>query len=206
MTSLPATESAPESWKEIQAWRKTTRDALIAQRLGLASHVRRARGEQAKRRLLEAVDLKQYPTVGLYSPMRGEIDVRDVARDHCEAGGVVGLPVVVERSAPVEFWRWYPGMKMQRGIWDIPIPAQREVVTPDLLIIPLVGFDAQGYRLGYGGGYYDRTIAAAARRPLCVGLGYTEASLATIYPQPHDIPMNMVVTDRIVQRIGAAGA
>jgi 5,10-methenyltetrahydrofolate synthetase len=66
-----------------------------------------------------------------------------------------------------------------------------------------VGYDAHGYRLGYGGGYYDRTLAAALPRPLCAGLGFFEAYLQTIYPQPHDIPMSLIVTDHTVYRTNA---
>ena len=84
---------------------------------------------------------------------------------------------------------------MTRGVWNIPIPGRREVLNPDALIVPLVGFDPRRFRLGYGGGYYDRTIAAAARRPHCVGLGFEEARLASISPQPHDIAMDVIVTD-----------
>ena len=134
--------------------------------------------------------------IGSAGPMRGEIDVRDIARQHIEAGGEVALPVVVEKAAPVEFWKWRPGMGMKRGVWNIPVPVKRDVVVPDACIVPLVGFDAAQYRLGYGGGYYDRTLASYARRPFCVGFGFTEAELPSIYPQPHDIPMNAIVTDR----------
>jgi 5,10-methenyltetrahydrofolate synthetase len=87
-------------------------------------------------------------------------------------------------------------MRLQRGLWDIPIPAERELVTPDALIIPLVGFDSQHYRLGYGGGYYDRTLAALPRRPFCIGVGSSEAMLSTIVPQAHDIPMDAIATDQ----------
>jgi len=194
----PDIEPAPHQWSEIQEWRKQTRETLIARRVALAPHVRRAQGEQAKLRMMEAVDFKPYATLGIYWPIRGEIDVRDLARKHIESGGLVALPVVVSRSAPVEFWRWRPGINMRRGIWNIPIPAEREVLIPDALVIPLVGFDTAGYRLGYGGGYYDRTIAAAPRRPLCVGLGYAQSHLQTIYPQAHDIPMDLIATDRLV--------
>jgi 5-formyltetrahydrofolate cyclo-ligase len=74
--------------------------------------------------------------------------------------------------------------------------SRREVVIPDVLIVPLVGFDREGFRLGYGGGYYDRTLAASRPRPLTIGVAFAEAELETIYPQPHDIPMNRIVTDR----------
>jgi 5,10-methenyltetrahydrofolate synthetase len=85
---------------------------------------------------------------------------------------------------------------MNVGLWNIPCPARRHVVTPDLMLAPLVGFDWANYRLGYGGGYFDRTLAAFSRRPTVVGVGYEFGALETIHPQPHDIPMDMVLTDR----------
>jgi 5-formyltetrahydrofolate cyclo-ligase len=191
-----ADSTGMESWAEVRAWRKQTRESLIAGRLALTVSTRLAKGERAKQNMLAAVDLKQYPVLGVYWPMRGEIDVRDIARRHIDAGGMVGLPVVVEKAAPVEFWKWQPGMSMRRAVWNIPVPVKREVLIPDALIIPLVGFDSGRYRLGYGGGYYDRTIATLSRRPFRVGLGYAEAELPTIFPQPHDIAMSIIVTDR----------
>jgi 5-formyltetrahydrofolate cyclo-ligase len=194
--SNSAGATPPKSWPEIREWRKRTRESLLAGRMALTVKVRQERGERVKQKLLASVDLKQYPMLGVYWPMRGEIDVRDIARQHIEAGGTIGLPVVVEKSAPVEFWKWQPGMAMRRGIWNIPVPMTREVVIPDALIVPLVGFDPERYRLGYGGGYYDRTIASLGRRPFCAGIGFSAAELPTIYPQPHDIPMHLIVTER----------
>ena len=108
----------------------------------------------------------------------------------------MALPVVVEKNAPVQFWRWWPEAAMTRGLFNIPIPVEREVVAPDVLIVPLVGFDRAGYRLGYGGGYYDRTLAASHPRPRTIGIGFAEMELDTIYPQPHDIPLSRIITDR----------
>jgi 5-formyltetrahydrofolate cyclo-ligase len=167
---------------------------LIGERLRRAQAERAAEGERVKARLRALVDLSAYATIGIYWPVRGEIDVRDLALAHLRAGGRVGLPVVVQEQAPVEFWSWTEGTAMRHGIWNIPIPQERTVLEPELLLVPLVGFDAGGYRLGYGGGYYDRTLAAARRRPDCIGLGYADSRLDTIYPQPHDIPMDRIVT------------
>ena len=194
-------EGTPQSWDEIRAWRKKTRASLIEQRVALTPDVRRARAREARARLTEAVDLSQFKTLGIYWPIRGEFDVREIARSHLDRGAAVALPVVVQRGSPVEFWKWEPGVPMARGLWNIPVPAERVVLDPDVLIIPLVGFDAAGYRLGYGGGYYDRTIAAAARRPFRIGLGSAEARVATIYPQPHDIAMSLIVTESLVQNV-----
>jgi 5,10-methenyltetrahydrofolate synthetase len=196
--------TAPQSdhWDDVRAWRRELRPLLISDRLATASHIRRAHGEQAKSRLLKEIELQQYETIGMYFPIRGEIDIRDVARKHVEGGGRVGLPVVVTRGEPVEFWNWVPGEPMQRGLWNIPIPARREVITPRALIVPLVGFDAQCYRLGYGGGYYDRTLASMSERPFRIGFGYGAHRLDSICPQPHDIPMDVIVTDGVFLRRG----
>jgi 5-formyltetrahydrofolate cyclo-ligase len=186
---------AGAQWPEIRAWRKHRRQALLADRVAMDAQARAARALKAKERLRSCVDLSRHGLLGLYWPIRGEIDLRDVAREHIDRGGSVALPVVVERGGPVEFWHWAPGIRMTRGLWDIPVPAERVLVHPDALLVPLVGFDPEGYRLGYGGGYYDRTLAAAVPRPYCIGIGFATGALESIGPQPHDIPMNVIVTD-----------
>jgi 5-formyltetrahydrofolate cyclo-ligase len=133
--------------------------------------------------------------IAFYWPFRGEIDLVGFVRELIGGNSVAVLPVVVEKGRPLEFWRWEPGMEMRPGIWDIPVPAAAEPAEPDCLLVPLVGFDDQGYRLGYGGGYYDRTIAALPRPPLAVGIGYAFQRLPTIRPQPFDRPMDAIVTE-----------
>lgn len=182
-------------WSEIRAWRRQTRDHLIARRAVLSPDERRALGEQACARLEAAVDLRAFRSLGFCWPIRGEFDARPLAERHRASGGVIALPVVIGKSEPLEFWRWSPGTPMQTGIWNIPIPKMRELVIPEVLIAPLVGFDAAGYRLGYGGGYFDRTLAACSPRPFAIGLGCEESRLDTIHPQSHDIPMDMIVTE-----------
>jgi len=112
--------------------------------------------------------------------------------------------VVVEKKQPLAFWAWRPGAALARGVWDIPIPAARDVVQPTALLVPLVGFDAEGYRLGHGGGYYDRTLAAMNPKPLAIGVGFEFGRLETIWPQPHDIPMDAIVTEAGVKHFGPA--
>jgi 5,10-methenyltetrahydrofolate synthetase len=85
---------------------------------------------------------------------------------------------------------------MQSGVWEIQVPARRNVVTPDLIIAPLLGFDRDRYRLGNGGGYFDHTLATLTNRPFVIGVGYAAGELETIYPQPHDIPMDQILTER----------
>lgn len=190
-------------WATVRSWRVQMRQYLIGARLRLPQQERAAHAEHLKERLRERADLAAYGTIGIYWPVRGEIDVRDLALEHLRRGGRIGLPVVVQPAAPVEFWSWTEGAPMRPGVWNIPIPAERVVVSPELLLVPLVGFDGAGYRLGYGGGYYDRTLAACTPRPRCIGLGCEAARLTSIYPQPHDIPMHDIVTETRAER-GAA--
>jgi 5-formyltetrahydrofolate cyclo-ligase len=188
--------SPAHNWNAVRNFRKAIRTELLERRKALSFHDRQAFAEALTAHLLAALDLNAYSVLGIYWPIRGELDLRDFARRHIEAGRTVALPVVVAKNAPVEFWQWDPHTPMQRGCWDIPVPAERRSVVPDALLIPLVGYDAAGYRLGYGGGYYDRTLAALTPRPLCIGVGYDESALATIQPQPHDVPMDLIVTER----------
>ena len=195
---LPRPASHGGDWPTVQAFRKAKRAELLATRGTLHLDERKALAASLTQRLLAAVDLRAYPVLGFYWPIRGELDLRGIATRHVESGGTAALPVVVAKNAPVEFWQWEPGAAMQRGFWNIPIPAQRRVVIPDAALIPLVGYDAAGYRLGYGGGYYDRTLASLTPRPLRIGVGYDAAELPTIHPQPHDIPMSIIVTEQRV--------
>ena len=197
---------APADSSSVRTFRKAKRAELLARRLELGLRERQRRGASLAARLAAGIDLEPAAVLGIFWPIRGEPDLLDIARQHVANGGVAALPVVVETNAPVEFWRWRPGATMRPGFWNIPVPAERELVVPDTLLIPLVGFDAQGYRLGYGGGYYDRTLAAAQTKPLRIGVGYADSELATIRPQPHDVPMSMVVTDTDAWRFeGDAG-
>jgi 5-formyltetrahydrofolate cyclo-ligase len=191
-------EPASGKWSDIRSWRVHARSLLVKERLSRDRELHLRLGKEATNRLLKGVDLSRYQTLGVYAPMRGEIDIQDVVDEHLARGSCLALPVVIEKKSPVEFWRWWPGMPMTRGIWNIPIPAKEERVLPDALIVPLLGFDAALYRLGYGGGYYDRTLAEAAPKPYCVGLGFQSGMLASIYPQSHDIPMDRIVTDERV--------
>jgi 5-formyltetrahydrofolate cyclo-ligase len=195
---LPRPDNARWDRAVVQAFRKAKRAELLERRGKLELEVRKRHAESVTQRLLATVDLRAYPVLGFYWPIRGELDLRELARRHIEAGGTAALPVVVAKNAPVELWKWQHGAAMQRGFWNIPVPAERRVVRPDVLVIPLVGYDAAGFRLGYGGGYYDRTLASLVPRPFCIGVGYDDAQLESIQPQPHDIPMNVIVTERRV--------
>jgi 5-formyltetrahydrofolate cyclo-ligase len=93
------------------------------------------------------------------------------------------------------FRAWSPECAMSEGLYGIPVPQGTDEVRPDLVLLPLVGFDAARFRLGYGGGYYDRTLAGLAPRPRTIGIGFELARLATVHPQPHDIALDAIVTE-----------
>ncbi|MEQ8817129.1 MAG: 5-formyltetrahydrofolate cyclo-ligase [Thalassobaculum sp.] len=180
---------------DVMAWRRETRRRLIDARLALPVAERDRLAERAVAALEAAADLSRFAVLGLYWPFRGEIDLRPLARRLIDTGTRIGLPVVVAKDAPVEFREWHPDAPMTRGVWNIPIPDGTPVVHPAALVVPLVGFDARGYRLGYGGGYYDRTLAARRPHPWAIGLGFDLGRLDSIHPFDHDIPMDGIVTE-----------
>jgi 5-formyltetrahydrofolate cyclo-ligase len=182
--------------KLIKQWRQDQRARLLALRRTIAPAFRQHAAQVIGDKLSELVAANGCATVGLFWPIRQEINLLPWADELArERKVVLCLPVVVQRGAPLEYWRWRSGEPLQRGLWDIPIPATRDVVVPDLMLAPLVGFDRANYRLGYGGGYFDRTLASLPRRPIVAGIGFAFSELATIFPQPHDIPLDVVVTE-----------
>ncbi len=145
-------------------------------------------------------------TIAFCWPYKGEPDVRFAIRQFRERGARAALPAVGNPpKAPLEFRLWWPGVAMQSGVLGIPVPVGTEVVIPDAAIVPMNGFDEQGYRLGYGGGYFDRTLAALKRQPLAIGVSFEALRLPTIFPQPHDIPMSFVVTEAAIYQVQTQG-
>jgi 5,10-methenyltetrahydrofolate synthetase len=186
----------PQQRANVMRWRKAERERLIKERLAIPSAIRRRHAEQIAANLEEAIGDVEGRIVSAYWPFRGEPDLRAFLRRIAARGGGTALPVVVTRGQPLVFRAWAPGEALKPGVWSIPVPtADAEVVVPDVVIAPLVGFDPACYRLGYGGGFFDRTLAAAPNTPRVFGVGYAQAALATIHPLPHDIPMHTVVTE-----------
>jgi 5-formyltetrahydrofolate cyclo-ligase len=186
---------------EFRAWRKEKRAELLRMRGVLTPEAHERKSGQVMERLLSAFRHFGSATVSFYWPFRGEISALPFMEYVLSAGGSAALPVVLGKGLALEFRLWKPGDPMASGVYDIPYPATGECVEPDVLIAALVGFDSACYRLGYGGGYYDRTLAAAGKKPLSIGIGFESARLETIYPQPYDVPMDWIVTeDAIVER------
>lgn len=183
------------AWSDVARWRKAERERLIAERMAWSADMRMAKSEAIAGKLDQAIDKVGNRIISLYWPFKGEPDLRNWLIRLIERGARIALPVVVEKNAPLEFRLWSPGEPLERGIWNILVPAHGAVVMPDIVIAPVVGFDVANYRLGYGGGYFDRTLAAAPRKPLAIGIGYGSSRIDTIYPQRHDIAMDLIVTE-----------
>ncbi|UVC13426.1 5-formyltetrahydrofolate cyclo-ligase [Mesorhizobium onobrychidis] len=182
-------------WTDVKRWRMAERERLIAARLAVLADVRKAMSQRIGESLDAVIGDIAGRMVSLYWPFRGEPDLRPWIASVNERGGRTALPVVVEKGQPLVFRAYTPGDRLEKGVWNIPIPAEGDQVLPDIVISPIVGIDPGQYRLGYGGGFFDRTLAAMPFKPLVIGVGYELQRIATIYPQPHDIPMDRVVTE-----------
>lgn len=193
--------------RDVARWRKIERERLIAARLAKSPEARNESASLIVRDLDTIVPEMSSTVISLYWPFRGEPDLRPWMAAACARGLRVALPIVIAKAQPLEFREWIPGARMERGVWNIPYPADGDVVTPTVVIAPLVGFDPEGYRLGYGGGFFDRTLAALPAMPMTIGVGYSIGAIPTIFPQWHDLPMTWIVTGHEAprQRSIAAG-
>lgn len=187
-------------FEEVKVWRKSQRERLIAARLTLAPDI--------LDRWRQAIDVtleRSFPglaqrRLALCWPIKNEYDPRHLARTLRERGARIALPVVVAPKQPLAFREWHPGVALARGPMDIPYPVDSAEVVPEAVLLPMNGWDQQGYRLGYGAGFFDRTLAALAVKPVVIGVTYELGRLETIHPQPWDIPVDYVVTERGVYR------
>ena len=184
---------------EVKTWRKTQRERLIALRMDMPASVRRDAGERIAG-AVQGIIAGRPGILGIYWPFRAEFDPRPLVDTLIAAGRKVALPVVVDKKGPLEYRAWAPGEPLVAGVWDIPIPEKRDVVAPSLVLAPVVGFDLDCYRLGYGGGYFDRTLGSLSPRPFAIGVGFAAQQIDTIYPQPFDVPMALIVTEGGVTR------
>jgi 5,10-methenyltetrahydrofolate synthetase len=179
--------------RDVARWRKAERARLIELRCALPAEERLQHTAAIVRRLDEMVAARSNEIVSVYWPIRAEPDLRPWMREACLRGLRIALPVAIELGRPMTFREWRPDAVMARGLWKIPYPAGGPEVCPTTVLAPLVGFDSACYRLGYGGGFFDRTLAAMGRKPRVIGVGYPQLRIATIYPQGHDIPMDLIL-------------
>jgi 5,10-methenyltetrahydrofolate synthetase len=180
---------------DVYRWRKAERQRQIEARLAVSAADRAVMTEGIVAGIDALIGEVGGRLASYYWPFRGEPDLRPWGQTIVDRGGRTALPLVVAKGRPLVFREWKQGEKLERGVWNIPVPAEGEPVFPDIVIAPLVGYDRSNYRLGYGGGFFDRTLASLPRKPLVIGIGYGSCALPTIYPQAHDIPMDAIVTE-----------
>jgi 5,10-methenyltetrahydrofolate synthetase len=175
--------------------RAALRREKIAARLALPADTHRAASARILDRLGQLLEGRPPATIGFCRPIRAEVDCLPLVERLLAAGWHAVVPTVVAPAAPMEFRPWWPGAPLTVDPYGIPVPATPAGRVPDVLLVPLVAFDAAGYRLGYGGGFFDRTLAASRPHPETIGVGFAFAEVATIHPGAHDIPLDRIVTE-----------
>ena len=186
---------------DTSADKKVLRKALVEARLQMPDRLVRAEALQQLVRiwLLDRPDT----VIGAYWPIKGEFDPLPALHRWKEDGELldepalrrIGLPVVDKQHKTMTVHAWYPGCPMEEDAYGIPKPKDTELIVPTLLFVPCVGYGPGGYRLGYGGGFYDRTLATLDPMPFTVGLGYTQGFLDDFEPEPHDMPLGAILND-----------
>jgi 5,10-methenyltetrahydrofolate synthetase len=184
---------------DVLSRRKSERAQLIARRLAApaADHARWS--AQIEAHLRAGFSMLAGMTVGFCWPFQGEFDARPFVTGLRRQGARTVLPSVIAKGMPLEFREWWPGVSMTNGVYDLPVPDGTDALLPDALLIPALGIGPQGDRLGFGGGYFDRTLAALQPKPLAVGLAFELSRIPTIVPQPHDVFMDFVVTENGIE-------
>lgn len=190
-----APEPDPVQARDVARWRKAERSRLLAARAALSAGVREAATAAIAAHLDRMLGAVAGKVISGYWPIKSELDLRSWLVSLRARGATAVLPVVTQKAAPLQFRAWGPDARMERGFWNILVPAEGEWLVPNIVIAPVVGFDRGCYRLGYGGGYFDRTLAALGRTCAPIGVGLAASRIPTIFPQPHDIAMRMVVTE-----------
>jgi 5-formyltetrahydrofolate cyclo-ligase len=181
--------------------KRSLRKQLIEQRLKLPDRLHRA--EMLQRVMRVWLVGRSDTVIGAYWPIKGEFDPLPALHRWKEDGELldelqlrrIGLPVVDKERQTLKFHAWFPGCPMEEDAFAIPKPKDTEIVVPTLLFVPCVGYGAGGVRLGYGGGFYDRTLAQLQPRPYTVGLGFAAGFVPNLEPEPHDVPLDTILTE-----------
>jgi len=178
--------------------RDALRQRLVAARQALPDRLERAVSLQSVLRVWLVGRTER--SIGAYWPIKGEFDALPALYRWTEGApeGVtrrIGLPVKDRDSGSLRFHVWYPGCPMELDAYDIPKPKDTDRFAPQLLLVPCVGFGPGGLRLGYGGGFYDRTLATLDPRPFTVGVGYSHGFIPWLEAEPHDVPLDAILTE-----------
>lgn len=184
----------PEKTTNTATDKAALRRTLLAHRQTIQPEVRALWNAAIGERVLAWWNANPAQVIGVYWPIRSEPDLRDTYAALTAKGAVLALPVVTNGNAPLAFVRWHPDAPMAKDAYGVMVPQDAsETVTPDALLVPCVGFNTDNFRLGYGGGFYDRTLAVSPR-PLAVGIAYA-CCRAEFASDPHDIALDDVITE-----------
>lgn len=185
---------------EAAAFRQELRRELIAAREALpaAQHARKSAAVLDHLYLL--LTARPPGMLSFYWPIHAEIDCRSLLPLLLALGWRACLPVIVDRAQALEFREWTPESHMVLGGHGIPTVAAGPAVLPDVMLLPVNAFDREGHRLGYGGGYFDRTLATLEPRPFAIGIGFDLARIDSIGPHLHDRALDAVVTESGTER------
>lgn len=207
---MPTAEAAPHSLADtdLVAAKRALRAEMQARRERAHADAGAGAGARLRDGVLGALasELKRVNCVSAYYPIGGEIDPLPLYAALLARGLTGGLPVVVGKGKPLLFRRWRPGDALVPGVLGIGVPpSDAPMVEPDLLLVPLLAFDRRGYRLGYGGGFYDRTLAARrARGPvLAIGVAFAAQEIPTVPVGPGDQRLDWIATERGARPVGA---
>ena len=178
--------------------RDALRKKLVKARLALGDRLERAVQMQSTLRVWLVG--RRENSIGAYWPIKGEFDPLPALYRWAEGApeGItrrIGLPVADRQTGSLRFHVWYPGCPMELDAYDIPKPKDTEEFSPEILVVPCLGFGPGGVRLGYGGGFFDRTLASLTPRPVTVGVSYTHGFLPLLRSGPNDVELDAMLTE-----------
>lgn len=177
------------------AERERVRRAAIAAREALSPEEHRRLSARIETNLKQLLAHRTPSVIAFCWPYRGEFDARGVIAGLTAKGWRSCLPIVRTAQSPLGFRCWHPGSEMAVDRYGIHYPADGDDMTPEVLLLPFNAIDRQGYRLGYGAGYFDRTLASMPVRPYVVGVGFSLGLVDSVWPQQHDIPVDHIITE-----------
>ena len=187
----------------IEQTKAAMRSKAHAQRAAFFPSLRAEASKAAAAHFFEGVTLAPDEMVAAYWPIRDELDVKPVLTKLMDDGQPVCLPVVVGDGQPLQLRRWEQGAALYPSGFGTLAPDElAPIVEPDVILVPLLGFDKHGTRLGYGGGYYDRTLSRLAKKPRLIGLAFSLQEFDHIPRDSHDVPLDALVTEKGVTRFG----